>query len=128
MKKLLLTLLFFPMIGFGQDFKLEKFNFNKSNYYGSIKKASNSDKSYTNFTVQNSNDSFQRKNNKEFNLLVNSVNNQSNIFFNKGLIGILSETIKKKSNNKPFNLNKQEVHKHTETFVTENNEAIQYLL
>tara|TARA_B110000858_G_scaffold56428_1_gene65630 strand:- start:26 stop:172 length:147 start_codon:yes stop_codon:yes gene_type:complete len=44
------------------------------------------------------------------------------------LIDILSETIKTKLNNKPFTLKKQEVHKHTETFVTENNEAIQYLL
>lgn len=44
------------------------------------------------------------------------------------MIDILSETIKTKLNNKPFTLKKQEVHKHTETFVTENNEAIQYLL
>ena len=128
MKKLLLILLCLPMIGFGQDVKIEKFNFNKSNNYGSIKKASKSAKSYTNSTVHNSKDSIQRQNNKASNLIVDSKNNQSNIFFNKGLIGILSEAMKKKSNNKPFTLNKQDVHKHTETFVTENNDTILYLV
>ena len=130
MKKLLLILLCLPMIGFGQDknLKKSKFNFNKSNNYGSIKKESNSIESYTIPTVQNSKDSIQRQNNKVSNLIVDAKNNQSNIFFNKGLIGIFSETMKKKPNNKPFTLKKQEVHKHTETFVNENNETILYTL
>ena len=120
MKKLLLILLCLPLIGFGQDknLKKSKFNFNKSNNYGSIKKESNSVGSYTNQKVQNSNDSIQKQNDKESNLIVNTKNNKSNIFFNKGLIGIFSETMKKK----------QEVHKHTETFVNENNETILYTL
>ena len=119
MKKLLLILLCLPMIGFGQDKNLNKskFNFNKSNNYSSIKKESNSVESYTNQKVQNSHDSIQKQNDKE-----------SNIFFNKGLIGIFSETMKKKPNNKPFTLKKQEVHKHTETVVNENNETILYTL
>ena len=130
MKKLLLILLCLPLIGFGQDnnLKKSKFNFNKSNNYGSIKKESNSVENYTNPTVQNSKDSIQRQNNKVSNLIVDAKNNQSNIFFNKGLIGILSETIKKKSNHTPFTLKKKEVHKHTETFVNENNETILYVL
>jgi hypothetical protein len=120
MKKLLLILLCLPLIGFGQDnnLKKSKFNFNKSNNYGSIKKESNSVESYTNQKVQNSNDSIQKQNDKESNLIVNTKNNKSNIFFNKGLIGILSETMKKK----------QEVHKHTETIVNKNNETILYTL
>ena len=130
MKKLLLILLCFPLIGFGQDknLKKSKFNFNKSNNYGSIKKESNSVESDTNPTVQNSNDSIQKQNDKESNIIVNTKNNKSNIFFNKGLIGIFSETMKKKQNNKPFTFKKQEVHKHTETFVNENNETILYTL
>ena len=130
MKKLLLILLCLPMIGFGQDknLKKSKFNFNKSNNYSSIKKESNSVESYTNQKVQNSHDSIQKQNDKESNLIVNTKNNKSNIFFNKGLIGIFSETMKKKPNNKPFTFKKQEVHKHTETFVNENNETILYTL
>ena len=130
MKRLLLILLCLPMIGFGQDknLKKSKFNFNKSNNYCSIKKESNSVESYTNPTVQNSKDSIQKQNDKASNLIVNTKNNKSNIFFNKGLIGIFSETMKKKPNNKPFTFKKQEVHKHTETFVNENNETILYTL
>ena len=130
MKKLLLILLCLPMIGFGQDknLKKSKFNFNKSNNYGSIKKESNSIESYTNPTVQNSKDSIQKQNDTDSNLIVNTTNNKSNFFFNKGLIGILSETMKKKSNNKPLTWKKQEVHKHTETIVNENNETIFYTL
>jgi len=69
-----------------------------------------------------------KKNNKASNLIEDSKNKCFNICFNNRLIDILFETIKTKLNNKPFTLKKQEVHKHTETFVTENNEAIQYLL
>ena len=92
------------MIGFSQDKNLKesKLNFNKSNNYGSI--------------------------NKESNLIEDSKNNRSNICFNSRLIDILSETMNTNLNNKPFTLKKQEVHKHKETFVTEDNEAIQYLL
>ena len=119
------------MIGFSQDKNLKesKFNFNKSNNYGSIKKESNSVESYTHSSVQNSKDSIQRHNNKASNLIEDAKNNRYNIFFSNGLIDILSETMTKKLNNKPFTLKKeQEVHKHTETFVTENNETIHYLL
>ena len=130
MKILLLILLCLPMIGFSQDKNLKesKFNFNKSNNYGSINKESNSVESYTHPSVQNSKDSIQKQNNKASNLIEDSKNNRSNICFNNRLIDILSETMNTTLNNKPFNLKKQEVHKHTETFVTENNEAIQYLL
>ena len=130
MKKLLLILLCLPMIGFGQDknLKKSKFNFNKSNNYGSLKKESNSVVSYTNSPVQNFKDSIQKQNDTASNLIVNTTNNKSSYFFNKGLIFILSEAMQKKSNNKPFTLKKQEVHKHTETFVNENNETILYTL
>ena len=118
------------MIGFSQakNLKESKFNFNKSNNYGSIKKESNSVESYTHPSVQNSKDSIQRQNNKVSNLIVDAKNNCSNIFFNKGLIGILSETMKTKLNNKPFTLKKQQFYKYIETFVTENNETTLYLL
>ena len=128
MKKLLLILLCLPMIGFGQDDKEFFFNFNKSNNYNTLEQNPISNESYTSPIVQNSKDSIQRQNNKASNLIVDAKNNQSNIFFNKGLIGILSETMKKKSNYKPFTLKKQEVHKHAETFVNENNETILYVL
>ncbi len=130
MKKLLLILLCLPMIGFGQDKNLKKpkFNFNKSNNYGSLKKESNAVVSYTNSPAQNSIDSIQIQNDTSSNLIVNTTNNKSSYFFNKGLIGILSEAMKNKSNNNPFTLKKQEVHKHTETFVNENNETILYTL
>ena len=118
------------MIGFSQDKNLKesKLNFNKSNNYGSINKESNSVESYTHPSVQNSKDSIQKQNNKTSNLIEDSKNNRSNIYFNNRLIDILCETMNTTLNNKPFTLKKQEVHKHTETFVTENNEAIQYLL
>lgn len=119
-----------PIIGFILDKNLKdsKFNFNKSNNYGSINKESNSVESYTHSSVQNSKDCIQKQNNKASNLIEDSKNNCFNICFNNRLIDILSETIKTKLNNKTFTLKKQEVHKHTETFVTENNEAIHYLL
>ena len=52
-----------PIIGFSQDKNLKeaKFNFNKSNNYGSINKESNSVESYTHPSVQKSKDSIQKK-------------------------------------------------------------------
>ena len=116
-------------MGFSKDKNLKesKFNFNKSNHYGSIKKESNSVESYTHYSVQNSKDCIQKQNNKVSNLIEDSKNNRSNICFNNGLIYTFRNN-EEKIKHQAFYFKKHEVHKHTETFVTENNEAIQYLL
>ena len=108
MKKPLLILLCLPFIGFGQDNKEAKFNFNKSNNYQTLKKEAISNQYYSSQSTFNFKQPIKRNNDSIFNY-VSHPNNNARIYpFNKGLIHIISEAIQKGSNDKSSIFKKQE--------------------
>ena len=110
MKKLLLILLCLPMIGFGQNDKIEKskFNFNKSNNYNVLVKTPISNQHHTSPSIFDSKTSIKKNNDTIYNHILHPKNNSSFYPFNKGLINIISEAMQKGSNDKSFTLKKQE--------------------
>ena len=100
MKKLLLILLCLPMIGFGQDDKIEntKFNFHKSNNYNTIQKKSTSNQYYNSASIYNFKKPIKNNNDTISSYILTPKINSSFSPFNKGLIHIISEAMKKGSN------------------------------
>ena len=99
MKKLLLILLCLPMIGFGQDDKIEntKFNFNKSNNYNTLEKKKSNQYS-SSPSIYNLKKPIKNNNDTIANYLSTPKRNSSFSPLNKGLIHIISEAMLKGSN------------------------------
>ena len=110
MKKLLLILLYLPMMGFGQDDKIEKskFNFNKSNNYNTLEKKLIPNQYYISPSIFDSKKPIKKNNDTISNYILHSKSKSSFYPFNKGLIHIISEAMQKGSNDKSFTLKKQE--------------------
>jgi len=99
MKKLLLILLCLPMIGFGQDDKIEntKFNFHKSNNYNTLEKKP-SNQYYNSPSIYNFKKPIKNNNDTISSYILTPKSNSSFSPFKKGLIHIISEAMQKGSN------------------------------
>ena len=100
MKKLLLILLCFPMIGFGQDDKIEntKFNFHKSNNYNTLEKTTTSNQHYNSSSIYNFKKLIKNNNDTISSYILTPTSSSSFSPFNKGLIHIIFEAMQKESN------------------------------
>ena len=110
MKKLLIILLYFPIIGFGQDnYKKEKskFNFNKTNNYNSLYNKKKTNKYCNGNSKFDFNKSFKEHNDSTSNYKFYSQNKTSYSPFNQGLIHLLSITIQKGKEETPSILKKK---------------------
>ena len=99
MKKLLVILLCLPMIGFGQDEKIEatQFNFHKSNNYTTLEKTTTSNQYYNSPSIYNFKKPIKNNNDTISSYILKPKRNFSFSPFNKGLIYIIYEAMKKGS-------------------------------
>ena len=100
MKKLLLILLCFPIVGFGQDENIEttKFHFHKSNNYNTLETTTSNQ--YSNSpSIYNLKKPINNNNNDTISsYILTPKSNSSSSLFKKGLIHIISEAMQKGSN------------------------------
>tara|TARA_B100000902_G_C27187621_1_gene852175 strand:+ start:541 stop:888 length:348 start_codon:yes stop_codon:yes gene_type:complete len=115
MKKLLLILLCFPIIGFGQDENIEttKFNFHKSNNYNTLK-TTTSNKYYNSPSIYNLKKPIKNNNDTISSYILTPKSNSISSPFKKGLIHIISEAMLKGSNDTSsiFKNNKPKINKY----------------
>jgi hypothetical protein len=96
MKKLLLTLLCLPIIGFGQENdKKSTFNFNNANNYNTEYSKKIAKKYYSNTSKSDFNKSIREKNDSTLRYMFYSKDKTNYSVFNKGLIHLLSKAIQK---------------------------------
>ena len=103
MKRLLVILLCMPFFFFSQEKKKSKFNFKKTNNYS--KNMKNQIKDTSTGSIFDSSKSIKKFNDSTF------IKKQDNVLpfpLNKGLIYILSETLKKEKENQKFTIKKKE--------------------
>ena len=108
MKKLLLILLCFPIIGFGQ-LKNNKstFNFNKTNSYNTEYSKTIAKKYYNSTSNFNFNKHIKAQNDSTSSFTFYSQNKNNYSHFNKGLINFLSKAIQKGKDDNPPILKKK---------------------